>query len=168
MRNIDLKDIYNDIDERRSSLNITWPAATLQISRTKKGGRSIALSTIKGLNTKKIVEGDGVLQVLLWLNRTPESFIKDFENPNADCFKLPNVPQGLVLRWDTKALYLALKAKRETEGISWKGAATQIGGYSPAMLANLKKSTRVAFPDVMNIVTWLNQPAVNFTRISNE
>ena len=119
------------------------------------------------MNTKKIVEGDGVLQILLWLDKTPESFIKGFQNSNADCYKLLNVPEGHVLRWDTRVLYLSVKARCEKDGISWKEAAQQIGGYSAAMLTNLKNSARVGFPNVMNIVTWLDQPAVTFTRVSD-
>jgi hypothetical protein len=165
--NINLKHIYNAIEKRRLFLGISWSEAALQVSPKTPGGRSIALSTIKGLNNRKIVEGDGVLQMLLWLNKTPESFIVGFENSNADCYKLPYVPEGRVLRWNTQALYLSLKDRCENDGISWKEAASQIGGYSVSMLTNLKNVTRVSFPNVMNIVTWLDQPAVTFTHILN-
>jgi hypothetical protein len=163
--NIDLKSIYEAMEEKRASLNITWAAAAHQISRTGKGERSMAVSTIIGLKTRKLVEGDGVLQILLWLGKTPESFISGFGN--ADGYKLPVPMQGQVLRWDPPALYKSITKRCQEMGITLIAASKQIGGHSPAMLSNLKNSKRVGFPLVMNIVIWLNQPAANFTCLAH-
>lgn len=162
---INLKNIYEAMDKKRLSLNISWADATYQISRTKKGEKSMAVSTITGLKTRKLVEGDGVLQILLWLEKAPESFINGFRHPNANCYKLPMPDRGQVLRWNTDALFEAVMKQCEEMNITLKDASKQIGSYSTAMLSNLKNSKRVGFPHVMDIVIWLNQPAVNFTHI---
>jgi outer membrane protease len=71
----DLRALYEAIDEQRRSRKLSWAAATREINREKIGGRPIATSTIEALRTNALGEGDGILHMLVWLQRTPESFV---------------------------------------------------------------------------------------------
>jgi len=160
----DLNALYRALDEQRRSRGLTWTAVMREINRFDTIGHPIATSTITGLQNKRVAEGDGILQMLLWLRRTPESFISGFEEADADRFRLPNVTEEQVLRWDTKALHSALNAERQARGMAWKDVAQELRGFTPAMLTNLSKAGRIGFPGVMRLVRWLGQPAAAFTR----
>jgi hypothetical protein len=67
----------------------------------------MATSTITGLKHKALGEGDGILQMPLWLRRTPESFVPGFQEADAERFRLRELGSEQVLRWDTKALHSA-------------------------------------------------------------
>ena len=56
----------------------------------KSEGHPIATSTITGLKDKAVGEGDGILAMLLWLRRTPESFVPGFEDADAERYRLPS------------------------------------------------------------------------------
>ena len=105
--------------------------------------------------------------MLLWLRRTPESFVPGFPDSNDDRFQLRDPGSNQVLRWDVVALLSALDAKREAKGITWKHVAEELGrGFTASTLRNMSKGGRAGFPGVMRIVGWLGQPAANFTRVS--
>ena len=72
-----------------------------------------------------------------------------------------------VNRWDTKALHAALDARRRERGMTWGELAGELRGFTPNMLTNLASGPRIGFPRVMRLVRWLDQPAVDFTRIAN-
>ena len=128
--------------------------------------KQISASTVTGMPTKTVVEGDGVLQMLLWLGRTPESFVPGHAPSSEVAAKLPRVGRDRILRFDTKAIHAALDAKRSERGITWQQVAREIGGVAPAGLTGLAKGGRTGFPHVMRIVAWLDRPAAAFTRAS--
>jgi hypothetical protein len=166
MADFDLKALYHALDQRRASLDMSWAAATRAINRHPTDGHPIAASTITGLKTKAVAEGDGILQMLLWLDRTPESFVPGFVGADAERYRLRRVAEDQILRWDTKALYGALDEQRQAKGLTWKDVAREVGGFTPVMLTGLAKGGRAGFPSVMRIVRWLGEPASSFTRIS--
>jgi hypothetical protein len=163
----DLRALYDALDEQRRLRGMGWAAVTREINRFKTEGHPIATSTITGLKNKAVGEGDGILQMLLWLRRTPESFVPGFEEADAERFRLRELEREQTLRWDTKALHSALNAQRQARGMTWKEVAKEIGGFTPGMLTNLAKGGRTGFPGVMRIVRWLGQPAAGFTRASD-
>ena len=163
----DLKALFEALDQHRKSRAMSWAAVTRDISRFKIGRRRLATSTITGLRNKAICEGDGILQMLLWLRRTPESFVPGVKEASAKRFRLPEVGEEQVLRWDAKALHAALESQRQNKGMTWTEVARQVGAFTPAMLAHLSKGGRVSLPGVMRIVRWLGQPAATFTRASD-
>jgi hypothetical protein len=113
-----------------------------------------------------VAEGDGVLQMLLWLHRTPESFVPghpESENSNA---RLPDVPAAKILRFDTRKLHAALEAQRAVRKLTWAQVGKEVG-LSASSLMHLSKGGRTAFPQVMRIVAWLSRPAAHFTRVSD-
>ena len=164
----DLQALYAALDEQRRSRELSWAAATREINRFKTAGHPIATSTITGLKKKAAGEGDGILHMLLWLGRTPESFVPGFLEADAERFHLRVLGIEQVLRWDTRALHSALNAQRQVRGMSWKEVAQEVGGYNADGLTRLAKGEgRVGFPRVMRIVQWLGQPAATFTRASD-
>jgi len=163
----DLRSLYEAVDQRRRFRKLSWAGVAQEINHSRTGGHPIAPSTIRGLRGKAVAEGDGVLQILLWLGRTPESFLRGAENADAEPYRLTHPQPGRILRWDAKALYSALNVQREARGLTWGAVAQQVGGFSPGMLTRLARGGRVGFPGVMRIVRWLNRPAAKFTRISD-
>ena len=163
----DLAALYAALDAQRQMRRLTWQQAMDEINRLTdrmSAGHPIARSTVSGLRMKAIAEGDGVLQMLRWLNRTPESFVPGGEV--SDAHKLPDLPSGQVLRFDTKKLHAALDTQRIALGLTWEQVATEIGGMSAASLMYLKKGGRTAFPFVTRMADWLGQPVAHFTRAS--
>jgi hypothetical protein len=160
----DLKALYDALDEQRRSRELSWSAVTREINRFKTEGHPIATSSITGFKNKAVAEGDGILQMLLWLRRTPESFVPGFPEADAERFRLREVGKDQTLRWDTTTLHSALNDQRQARGMTWKQVALEVGGFTPGMLTNLAKGGRIGFPGVMRIVRWLGQPAGTFTR----
>lgn len=122
-------------------------------------------STVTRTRTGAVAEGDGVLQMLLWLNRTPESFIPGHSTSGAVDAQLPDVPVDRVLRFDTRTLYAALDAQRVERHMTWAQVAQEVG-LRVSSLTRLSKGGRTAFPPVMRMVAWVARPAAHFTRSS--
>src|SRR5262245_28098655 len=127
----DLRALYEALDVRRRERDMSWLAVAREVGRFRT--RGVAASTITGLRDKRVGEGDGILQMLLWLGRTPESFVPGRKDADSDHYRLPAVPSHQVLRWDTRALFLALDAQRLERQLTWAEVAREIGGHTPAM-----------------------------------
>src|SRR5262245_48733023 len=101
--------LYEAIDDLRQQRGLSWPQAVREINHPFRGlmSRPIARSTITSLRTKAVAEGDGVLQMLRWLRRSPESFIPGHILSNADP-GWPVLGPHQILRFDTRKLHAAL------------------------------------------------------------
>jgi hypothetical protein len=153
----DIAALYAALDALRRARHLSWQQAAREI------GGSISPPTVRGMRGRRVVEGDGVLQMLRWLGRTPESFVPGHDGPNTP---LPEVPPGRILRFDTVAIYSALDAQRGARGLAWSEVAREIGGCGAASLTRLSKGGRTGFPDVMRVARWLGRPVAAFTRIA--
>jgi hypothetical protein len=165
----DLQALYAALDERRRARGLSWAAVTREVNarfRDVRGHKPLAASTITGLRTRALAEGDGVLQLLLWLGRTPESFVPGCETTPSQVLR-SDLATTQILRWDARALHAAIDRKRTALGLSWKETAGQIGDGDAAGLARLSRGGRVALPGVMRIALWLGEPAARFTRASD-
>jgi hypothetical protein len=164
----DLEALYAALDEKREALSMTWSDVARAVStrgaELPKG--RVSASTITGIREKRSVEADGVLQMLRWLDRTPESFCAGCAREEALSGELA-IPPDKALRFDAKAIYAAVAAKRTATGASWKDVAREIGGYSADGLTRFAKGGRVAFPGVMRVIRWTGQPATRFMRASD-
>ncbi len=118
------------------------------------------------MRTKAAAEGDGVLAMLRWLNRTPESFVPGHKDSEEIDARLPEIPPGKILRFDTRKIHAALDARRIERKLTWAQVAKE-AGTGTSTLTYLSKGTRVAFPGVMRIFRWLGSPAAHFTRASD-
>lgn len=149
------------LDEQRRARDLTWSEVAKQISNGLPI-RGIATATISGVGARGTAEADGVLQMLRWLERSPESFV-----PGAlDGVPPPEIPEGKILRFDTRALHAALDARRNELGRTWADLGRELG-VGPASLTGLARGGRTAFPQVMRFTGWLGRPAADFTRVSD-
>jgi hypothetical protein len=163
----DLVAVYRALDEAREELGLSWSALTKRINAQFSGTGAIpmATSTVRGLRTRRVVEGDGVLQMLVWLGRSPESFVPHHPLAVAPEAMLPVVGPDRILRWDPPALHRAVDELRVERQLTWAQLASEVG-CSVATLTGLARAQRVAFPGVMAIVGWVGRPAADFTRPS--
>jgi hypothetical protein len=163
----DLQALYAALDAQRQARDMSWAAVTRAINghfQDIPASRPIATSTIKGLRTKSIGEGDGILQMLIWLDRTPESFVPGMEwDPGRARL---HKPTNKRLRFDTARIYAALDAQRQTRRMSWGEIESEVG-VSMNSMKHLAKGGRTGFPMVMRIVRWLGEPTASFTRIAD-
>jgi len=56
--------------------------------------------------------------MLLWLDRSPESFLPNVSDADDSRFRLPRLTRGHILRWDSKALHAALDTERKARGMT--------------------------------------------------
>jgi hypothetical protein len=163
-----LAELYSALDAQRQVRGLSWAQATREISRQtdRAAAHGISASTVTGIRVRRSVEGDGVLQMLRWLNRSPESFVPGHRLVDEVSSRLPDVPSNKVLRFDTKKLHAALDAQRVANGMTWVEVAREMGLSAP-MLTHLAKGKRIGFPHVMRMMRWLEKPAAEFTRASD-
>jgi hypothetical protein len=164
----DLRALYDALDEERRARQLTWQALAAEVNQHRTALHPISPSTITSLETKADAEGDGVLQLLVWLRRTPESFVPGAVDPQSPRFTQPDLQSGQILRWDALALYTALDAERRERSLTWAELAREMDGFTPSMLQNLDKGGRVGFPRVMRLVRFLGRPAASFTRVASQ
>ncbi|MGE0161251.1 MAG: hypothetical protein AB7T31_17785 [Gemmatimonadales bacterium] len=168
MQDFDLKALYAALDEKRRSLAMTWAdvARAVGTRHADRPDTKVSAGTITGMLRRRSVEADGVLQMLRWLDRTPESFCgQDHGEPLSA--SAPAVLPGRTLRFDAAAIHAALDAKRAALGASWATVAREIGGYSPQNLTRLAQGGRVAFPGIMRVVRWTEVPSTRFMRATS-
>jgi hypothetical protein len=166
-QDFDLRALYEALDEQRRARHLTWKALTGEVNRHRTTLRPISASTITGLKDKPAAEGDGILQMLIWLRRTPESFVPGMPDPHSPHFVQPDLRSGQVLRWNKRALYAALDERRRARPMTWDDLASEISGFTSAMLKDLNKGGRIGFPRVMRLVRYLGEPAAAFTHVAN-
>lgn len=166
----DIPALYRALDARRTERGLSWKAVANEMSRSgqRRDVHSISPSTISGLMNKRWgVEGDGVLQMLLWLDRTPESFVPGHPGATHSDARLPRVPVDRVLRFDVPRIYANLDAQRQSRRLTWPQTAAEIGGFfNAARLRSMQGQRRTSFPGVMRLARWLHCPAAALTRIA--
>lgn len=167
----DVAALHAAIDALRLARGLSWKRVAFEVNRSYErfDPHPISPSTISGLKDKRNgVEGDGVLQMLVWLGRTPESFVPEHpgaEHPDA---RLPNVPPQRILRFNVPAIHARLDAQRRQRGMTRTQVAAEIGGrHSAETLQRMAHCTRTGFPVVMQLSRWLHCPAASLTRVAN-
>jgi hypothetical protein len=73
----DVDALYEALDAQRCARAMSWEQAARAISAQFRDApsRPLAPSTLTGMRGRSVLEGDGVLQMLRWLGRAPESFV---------------------------------------------------------------------------------------------
>ncbi len=163
-----LRALYDALDAQRQARGLSWSQVTQEMHEAPRSNRArpLSQSTVTGIGTKTAAEGDGVLAMLRWLNRTPESFVPDHPQSEKTSARLPDIPPGKILRFDTRKIHAALDERRIERKMTWAQVAKE-AGTGASTLMYLSKGTRVAFPGVMRIFRWLDRPAADFTRASD-
>jgi hypothetical protein len=63
--------------------------------------------------------------MLLWLDRTPESFVPGHADASGARFRLPRISPNEILQFDAPALSAALNARHQARGLTWSAAARE-------------------------------------------
>lgn len=168
-----LRALYAALDAERQARGISWAQATREMNgKTERASvrglvaHALSPSTVKGTSTRSVMEADGILAMLRWLDRTPESFVPGHSESKQFDERLPDLAPGKVLRFDTRKIYSALDAQRVDRKLTWARVAKEVD-LGVSRLTHLSKGGRAAFPEVMRIVRWLARPAADFTRVSD-
>ncbi len=69
-------------------------------------------------------------------------------------------------RFDSKALYDALDARRKARDLSWRDVAAQIG-VSTATISRTQTDGRMEVDGMLAVVDWLGVPVERFVRESS-
>lgn len=159
-----LRALYEALDAQRRSRGISWAQATREMNggarRVRPSRHALSASTVKRIGTRRVAEGDGVLQMLRWLGRTAESFVPGHPESESQRAQLPT---GCILRFDTRKIHAALDARRIERQMTWTQVAREIGAGASS-LTHLAQGGRTALPQVMRMFRWLNGTAAEFTR----
>jgi hypothetical protein len=161
-----LRRLLAALDAERRARGLSWTDLSAEINNPFDGTPSIpiSLATIRGMSTKSSVTSAVVLQVLRWLQRTPESFLAGRDAAPAAGEALPDPGPCRILRFDTRMLYAAIDDERRARGLTWKQTAGELPGFTASMLTNLATGPLIGFPRVMMLTQWLRRPAVGFVR----
>jgi len=163
----ELKTLYAALDAKRQERGLTWAQVTREINAVGPNApvHPIATSTITGLSTKAVAEGAGVLQMLRWLGRSPESFLPECPPELLIRSALPVTDRQEVLRFDTRKLYDALDKRRKARGLTWQQVALETG-VPVSHARGLARGGHTGFPGVVSLTLWLNQPVAEFVKKS--
>jgi hypothetical protein len=165
MADFDMSALYDAVDAQREARGLTWSDLLRELNEVFEDKPSLpfAMSTIRGIRDKRSVTSAVILQLLRWLDRPPEAFVRQAV-PVSGSVALPKVPATQVLRVDTKSLHAALDRARIERGMTWREVAGQLADTQVPMLTNLAKGPLIGFPQLTRITQWLGQPVANFVR----
>jgi hypothetical protein len=168
MHQFDIQALSDALDAERNARGLTWIELVAEINAPFKHTTSIpiTLQTIRGMTKKRSVTSAVVLQILRWLNRSPESFLKGRHETRAE-EHLPDAGPHQILRFDTSAIYEALQQERQRQGKTWAQVAKEMPGFTPNMLSNLVNGPLIGFPRVMVLTQWLGRPAAAYVKPRN-
>lgn len=164
----DLQALFRALDAAREARGWTWAELTRAISAggSRSASRVVASSTIRNIGSRSIAEADGVLSMVRWLGCTPESFVPN-RPADAPAAPLPGVPEGMLLRVDTAKLYEAVDQRRVSRGLTWSQLASD-ARVPVSHMRTLARGGRTAFPYLMRLTAWLEQPAADFVHRSRK
>jgi hypothetical protein len=160
--------LYEALDAQRIARGLSWSQAAAEINRVsaRRAVHPVSPSTVTGTRTKTVAEADGVLQMLLWLNRSPESFVPGHRKSEESDTRLPAVAGHQILRFDTRRLHAAINSQRIERSLTWAQVARELA-LVVSSLTHLANGGRTGFPQVMRITGWLGRPAADFTRAAD-
>jgi hypothetical protein len=163
----DMRALHAALDDERRARGLSWEELTAEINVPFKGTTSIpiSLSTIRGMSKKSSVTSAVVLQVLRWLDRSPESFLSGRLGQSNPDERLPDAGASRILRFDTQAIFAALDEERHRRNLTWKQLVAELPGFTQSMVVNLAEGPLIGFPRVMILTQWLQRPAAAFVRV---
>jgi hypothetical protein len=162
----DLAELHRVLDEARQAEDLSWKdlAADINVPFGQTTSIPISVSTIRGIADKRSVTSAVVLQILRWLDRSPESFLSPPALRFGEWETLPEVGPERILRLDTRLLHRVLDKGRQARELSWIQVAAALPGFTPSMLINLAKGPLIGFPRVMVLTQRIGRPLAEFVR----
>jgi hypothetical protein len=158
--------LFQAVDRERLARGLTWRQVADQVweqsaeLNRRLASHPISPSTITGIAKRGDTTCQHALFLLRWLGRTPESFLT--APSAAGDTMLPQAGSDRRLRWNLRALYDALDARRRQRELTWPQVARALG-CSPSQLTGIKTAKyAIGMRLAMRIVVWLEQPASRF------
>lgn len=149
MPRFDKKALFQELDRKRQTLNISWAQVARAIG--------VAEGTVIRLNKAGPMEADGVLAMVQWTNRPPEDFI-------VGSWRGGTKRLSAHKRINVRLLHAALERRRRRRAMSWKEVAAEIGDVTPAMLTRLATGKRIGIDTLIAMVGWLESTIESFRR----
>jgi hypothetical protein len=167
VRPFDVSALYAALDDRRTTLDISWPRVAKQIwelssdLNDRRRDHPISPSTLTNMAQNPRTSCQHALFMLRWLGRTPESFLTGATGDD-ERFALPVAGPDRRLRWALKLLYASMDEKRRQDGLTWAALAATLG-CTANQLTGLRTAKFATNMDLaMRIVQWLDRPAADF------
>ena len=166
--NFDLDELFTALDSGRRARSLSWSGLTREINALfgDVPCHPIGTSTITGLKGKREVVANAALQMLVWLDRTPESFISG-QSGSMNAEVLPRLEPNRILRADTLAIFRAIDAMRRERDLTWRQVADEIGGVTASQLNRLGKGAGIGMVAFVRIAQWLRRPVASLTVASS-
>jgi hypothetical protein len=166
MRHFDMQGFHHYLDEERRKRGLGWVELAEEVNRPFINTPSIPIhpATLRDMPKKRSVTSAVVLQVLRWLDNSPEAFLVPSFPGSLEETALPRTKMNQVLRLDTQALHAELNAERQRRGMTWAQVAKELPGFQVGMLTNLASGPLIGFPRVMLLTQWLDLPLARFVR----
>src|SRR5215468_10118641 len=131
VKEFDIAAMYAAMEAQRIQRGLSWPQvarALWEQSASLNGQRQdhpISASTLTGIAKRRDCTCQHALFILRWLGSAPEQFVAGLPRNGDDA--LPVIGPDRRLRWNLKALYDALNARRGEQGLSWPELAAHLG-----------------------------------------
>ena len=163
----DARALFEALDRQRSERSLSWrqvaEAIWAQSSELNdlRHDHPIAVETITGMGRRGNISCQHALFMLRWIGCAPEEFIG---HPLADSSRaaLPIAGPDRRLRWNLRALYDALDARRREARLTWKSLAGLLG-CTQSQLTGIKTARfAIGMRLAMRITQWLGRPASEF------
>ncbi|MGH2639396.1 MAG: hypothetical protein ACRDF4_08970 [Rhabdochlamydiaceae bacterium] len=156
---LDVKALYRALDEKRRSRGMSWMQVQKEIARPG-ATHPISVATIRGTETGRTTEADGILAMVRWLGMT----FQDFSVGVVDPVSSSPLSAAGMRRFDARAFYSALDFERQRRNFSWKQFVEQeFPGWSPAMFTGLAKGGRMGASKVVALAAFLRRSPESFT-----
>src|SRR5215475_12623934 len=123
--------MYAAMDAQRIARGLSWSQVARElwdqskVLNERRQDHPISPSTLTGIAKRGDCTCQHALFILRWLGRSPESFLWPARGDTQEC-ALPAAGPHQRLRWNLRALYDAVDARRRERGLSWKELARQI------------------------------------------
>lgn len=161
----DLGALYAALEARKRQLGLTWTDVVNEISSPFNDckPRLIRASNLRDLDDTRFgVDAGIVLRILVWLGRSPESFVPGHPGADRPESQLSPAGAGNLPSFDFRRIYAKLDAERERRRLSWLQVAQEMGSpFTANGLQRLYLGRFVRFPAVMRLARWLRCPAAS-------
>ncbi len=161
----DLGALHAALEAKRRQLSLTWTDVVSEISSPFVAYRLrlIRASNLRDLaDTRFGVEASIVLLTLIWLGRSPESFVPGHPGGDRLDAQLSPPGAGALPSFDFALIHAKLDAERERRRLSWLQVAREIGSpFTANGLQRFHRGRFIRFPAVMRLTRWLQCPAVS-------
>jgi hypothetical protein len=169
MREFDAAALYEALNAERVRRGVSWRLAadsiweqSAELNRQRRD-HPISPSTLIGIAKRGDTTCQHALFMLRWLGRSPESFLSPVP-ATPDQAALPVAGPHHRLRWNLRAMYDALDARRRDRQLSWIDLAKELRCSQHQLTGIRTARYAIGMRLAMRIVQWLDCPASTFVR----